>query len=185
MSNNWFITIVNGFGRAGDKSFNNFFDTPSCPEEFFVCRDERTFAAWFSPMNVKWNDAKMLLLRYLRYISFMVCVTFFGPTFLSHVYEEVIELIDNFYRVIYHYCCQVLVCSTTFLLLVLFSSTSHWKYLVYSTELDICHLFWWYNLISRTNGYMSQNFGRHCSRKWGVAYCYQILWKWKILFKVS
>ena len=86
MSNDWFITIVNGFSRAGDKNFNNFIVIPSCPEEFFVCRDERTFAAWFSSMSVKWNDVKMLLLRYLRYVSFMGCATFFirfGPTLMK------------------------------------------------------------------------------------------------------
>ena len=65
----WFITIVRGFSRAGDINFSNFVDMPSCPEEFFVRKDAKVLAMWFSSTREKLKEVKIFLVRYLWWVS--------------------------------------------------------------------------------------------------------------------
>ena len=65
----WFITIVRGFSRAGDMHFSNFVDMPSCPEEFFVRKDAKVLAMWFSSTREKLKEIKIFLVRFLWWVS--------------------------------------------------------------------------------------------------------------------
>ena len=86
VSNDWFITIVSGFSRVGNKYFSNFIDIPSCPDEFFICRNERTFVASFSSMS------KAFYMNWFKLSTFSIVVLFFCGCVSKVVFTQLLYI---------------------------------------------------------------------------------------------
>ena len=94
----WFITRVRGFSRAGDVHFDNLVDMLSCPEEFFVRKDYKVLAMWFSSTREMLKEVTIFLIRYLWWVSWETLDTLLKRLGID---EKIVKFIDDFCRVVY------------------------------------------------------------------------------------